>query len=67
MTATIIRLPDPEVCRFSATEANILRRLEEGARIDTIAHELGLAAPMVQEYIRSVLRKVRERADQQRP
>ena len=62
MTATIIRLPDPEGCRFSLMEANVIRRLEEGAQIDTIARELGLAAPMVQEYIRSVRRKVRERA-----
>ncbi len=67
MTASLVRLTDPEVCRFSTMEANVLRRLGEGASINMIAHELGLAAPLVQEYIRSVLRKVRERADQQRP
>ncbi|WP_262265825.1 hypothetical protein [Microvirga yunnanensis] len=67
MTGTLIRLPDPEVCRFSTVEANVLRRLSEGAGIDTMARELGLAAPLVQEYVRSVLRKVRERTDQQRP
>jgi len=61
MTATIIRLPDPEVCRFSPMEADILRRFEEGAQIDTIARELGLATLMVQEYVTSVLRKVRAR------
>jgi DNA-binding NarL/FixJ family response regulator len=67
MTETLIRLPDPEVCRFSSMEANVLRRSGEGAGIDTMARELGLAAPLVQEYVRSVLRKVCERADQQRP
>jgi DNA-binding NarL/FixJ family response regulator len=66
MTATLIRLPDPEVCRFSTMEANVLRRLGEGAGIDTMARELGLAAALVQDYVRSVVRKVRERADQQR-
>jgi hypothetical protein len=30
-------------------EANVLRRLGEGAGIDTMARELGLAAPLVQE------------------
>jgi DNA-binding NarL/FixJ family response regulator len=67
MTETLIRLPDPEVCRFSTMEANVLRRLGEGAGIDTMARELGLAAPLVQEYVKSVLRKVRERAGQPRP
>ena len=67
MTATLIRLPDPEVCRFSTMEANVLRRLGEGVGIDMIACELGLAAPVVQEYAKSVLRKVLERTDQQRP
>jgi DNA-binding NarL/FixJ family response regulator len=67
MTATLIRLPDPEVCRFSTMEANVLRRLGEGAGIDAMARELGLAAPLVQEYVMSVLRKVRERANQQCP
>ncbi|WP_262299357.1 hypothetical protein [Microvirga sesbaniae] len=67
MTAAIIRLPDPEVCRFSTMEATVLRRLGEGAGIDTMARELGLATPLVQEYVKSVLKKVHERADQQRP
>jgi DNA-binding NarL/FixJ family response regulator len=67
MTETLIRLPDPEVCRFSSMEANVLRRLGEGAGIDAMARELGLAAPLVQEYVMSVLRKVRERANQQCP
>ncbi|MBQ0821241.1 MULTISPECIES: hypothetical protein [Microvirga] len=66
MTATLIKVPDPEVCWFSTMEANVLRRLGDGAGVDTIARELGLAAPLVQEYVGSVLRKVRERADQQR-
>ncbi|WP_262272974.1 hypothetical protein [Microvirga yunnanensis] len=67
MTAAIIRLPDPEVCRFSTMEATVLRRLGEGAGIDTMARELGLATPLVREYVKSVLKKVHERADQQRP
>jgi DNA-binding NarL/FixJ family response regulator len=67
MTETLIRLPDPEVCRFSSMEATVLRRLGEGAGIDAMARELGLAAPLVQEYVMSVLRKVRERANQQCP
>jgi DNA-binding NarL/FixJ family response regulator len=67
MTETLIGLPDLEVCRFSSMEANVLRRLGEGAGIDTMARELGLAAPLVQEYVRSVLRKVHGRADQPRP
>ena len=67
MIATLIRWPDPEVCRFSTMEATVLRRLGEGAGIDTMARELGLAAPLVQEYVRSVLRKVPEQTDQQRP
>jgi DNA-binding NarL/FixJ family response regulator len=67
MTETLIRLPDPGVCRFFSMEADVLRRLGEGAGIDTMARELGLAAPLVQEYVRSILRKVHGRADQQRP
>jgi DNA-binding NarL/FixJ family response regulator len=67
MTATLISWPDPEVCRSSTMEAKVLRRLGEGAEIDTMARELGLAAPLVQEYMNSVLNKVRERADQRRP
>jgi DNA-binding NarL/FixJ family response regulator len=59
MTATPIRMPIPENCLFSATEAAVLWRLQEGVRPDAIASELGLAEPMVKEYIKSILRKVR--------
>ncbi len=59
MTATIIRMPVPDNCMFSAAEAAVLWRLQEGLQLDTIALELGLAEPMVKEYIKSILRKVR--------
>jgi DNA-binding NarL/FixJ family response regulator len=59
MTAEIIRMPLPDTCRFSTTETAVLWRLKEGAHSDTIALELGLAEPMVKEYIKSILRKVR--------
>jgi hypothetical protein len=59
MTATIIRMPVPDACRFSTAETAVLWRLQEEAQIDTIASELGLAEPIVKEYIRSILRKVR--------
>jgi hypothetical protein len=58
MTATIIRMPVPDACRFSTAETAVLWRLQEGAQIDTIASELGLAEPIVKEYIKSILRKV---------
>jgi DNA-binding NarL/FixJ family response regulator len=59
MTATIIKLPIPDKCMFSATEAAVLWQLQEGAKPDMIALELGLAEPMVKEYIKAILRKVR--------
>jgi DNA-binding NarL/FixJ family response regulator len=37
----------------------VLWRLQEGAKPDMIASELGLAEPMVKEYIKAILRKVR--------
>src|SRR5687767_5374563 len=59
MTATIIRMPVLDACRFSTGETAVLWRLQEGEQIDTIASELGLAEPIVKEYINSILRKVR--------
>ena len=59
MTATIIKLPIPDECMFSATEVAVLWQLQEGAKPDMIASELGLAEPMVKEYIKAILRKVR--------
>jgi DNA-binding NarL/FixJ family response regulator len=59
MTATIIKLRIPDKCMFSSAEAAVLWRLQEGVQTDTIASELGLAEPIVKEYIKSILRKVR--------
>jgi hypothetical protein len=59
MAATIIRMPVPDACRFSTGETAVLWRLQEGMRPDTIASELGLAEPIVTEYIKVILRKVR--------
>lgn len=59
MTATIFRMPVPDACRFSTAETVVLWRLQEGEQIDTIASELGLAEPIVKEYIKSILKKVR--------
>ncbi|MFC5083842.1 LuxR C-terminal-related transcriptional regulator [Microvirga arabica] len=59
MTAKIIRMPLPDTCRFSTTETAVFWRLKEGAQSGTIASELGLAEPMVKEYIKSILRKAR--------
>jgi hypothetical protein len=59
MTATIIRMPVPDACRFSTSEIAVLWRLQEGMQADTIASELGLAEPIVREYIKSIVRKVR--------
>jgi DNA-binding NarL/FixJ family response regulator len=59
MTSTTIKLPVPDKCMFSAVEAAVLWRLQEGAKPDMIASELGLAEPMVKEYIKAILRKVR--------
>ncbi|PVE25467.1 hypothetical protein DC522_06110 [Microvirga sp. KLBC 81] len=59
MTTTIISMPVPDTCMFSAGETAVLWRLQAGEPIDTIASELGLAEPIVREYIKSILRKVR--------
>lgn len=59
MTATIIRMPIADTCRFSTAEAAVLWRMQEGMQVDTIASEVGLAEPIVREYIKSILRKVR--------
>jgi hypothetical protein len=59
MTATLIRLPVPNACRFSTAETAVLWRLQEGEQIATIASELGLAEPIVKESIKAILRKVR--------
>jgi hypothetical protein len=59
MTATIIRMPVSDACRFSTEETAVLWRLQEGEQIATIASELGLAEPIVKEYVKSILRKAR--------
>jgi DNA-binding CsgD family transcriptional regulator len=59
MTATILRLPVPDACRFSTVESAVLWRLQDGEQIATIALELGLAGPIVKEYIKAILRKGR--------
>ncbi|KLK93424.1 hypothetical protein AA309_08850 [Microvirga vignae] len=59
MTATILRMPVPDTCMFSAGEAAVLWRLQAGVQIDTIASELGLSEPIVKEYIKAILGKVR--------
>jgi len=44
---------------FSATEAAVLWQLQEGVKPSMISLELGLAEPIVKEYIKAILRKVR--------
>ena len=61
MTGTIIKLHNADTCAFSQLEAEVLGRISEGGDIRSISAELGLAEPIVKEYIRSILRKVRMR------
>ena len=61
MTGTIIKLHNADTCAFSQLEAEVLGRISEGGDIRSISAELGLAEPIVKEYIKSVLRKVRMR------
>ena len=61
MTGTVIKLLNADTCAFSQVEAEVLRRVSEGDKITSISFELGLAEPIVMEYIRSILRKVRTR------
>ena len=61
MTGTVIKLLNADTCAFSQVEAEVLRRVSEGDKITSISFELGLAEPIVKEYIRSILRKVRTR------
>ena len=61
MTGTVIKLLNADTCAFSQVEAEVLRRVSEGDKITSISSEMGLAEPIVMEYIRSILRKVRTR------
>ena len=61
MTATVIKLSNTDTCAFSQVEAEVLRRISEGSTITSISIGLGLAEPIVKEYIRSLLRKMRLR------
>ena len=61
MTGTVIKLLNADTCAFSQVEAEVMRRVSEGDKITSISSELGLAEPIVKEYIRSILRKVRTR------
>jgi len=61
MTETVIKLLNADTCAFSQVEVEVLRRVSEGSTINSISTELGLAEPIVKEYIRSILRKVRTR------
>ena len=61
MTGTVIKLLNADTCAFSQVEAEVLWRVSEGSTINSISTELGLAEPIVKEYIRSLLRKVRMR------
>jgi DNA-binding NarL/FixJ family response regulator len=61
MTGPIIKLPDADPCALSPLEAEVLWRVSEGRTINSISSELGLAEPIVKEYIRSILGKVRTR------
>ena len=61
MTGTVIKLLNADTCAFSQVEAEVLRRVSEGDKITSISSEMGLAEPIVMEYIRSILRKVRAR------
>jgi len=61
MTGTIIKLHNADTCAFSQLEAEVLGRISEGGDIASISAELGLAEPIVMEYIQSIMRKVRTR------
>ena len=61
MTETVIRLLNADICAFSQVEAEVLRRVSEADKITSISSEMGFAEPIVKEYIRSLLRKVRMR------
>jgi DNA-binding NarL/FixJ family response regulator len=61
MTETGIKLSNDDTCAFSQVEAEVLRRVSAGSTITSISSELGLAEPIVKEYIKSLLRKVRMR------
>lgn len=61
MTGTVIKLLNSDTCAFSQLESEVLRRISAGGDIPSISAELGLAEPIVKEYIKSVLRKVRMR------
>ena len=58
---TVIKLPNADPCALSPVEAEVLRRVSQGAKVNSISSDLGLAEPIVKEYIKSVLRKVRTR------
>ena len=59
VTGTIIKLLNADTCAFSQLEAEVLRLVCEGSTINSISAELGLAEPIVKEYIKSILGKVR--------
>lgn len=59
MTGPVIKLSNADTCAFSQVEAEVLRRVSAGSTINSISAELGLAEPIVKEYIKSILRKVR--------
>jgi DNA-binding NarL/FixJ family response regulator len=61
MTETIIKLLNADACALSPVEAEVLRRVSEGAKVNSIASDLRLAEPIVKEYIKSILKKVRTR------
>lgn len=61
MKGTVIKLLNADTCAFSQVEAEVLWRVSEGDKITSISSEMGLAEPIVMEYIRSILRKVRTR------
>lgn len=61
MTGAMTKVPNADVCAFSQVEAEVLRRVREGGTINAISAEVGLAEPIVMEYIRSMLGKVRAR------
>ena len=56
---TIIKLLNADTCAFSQLEAEVLRLVCEGGTINSISAELGLAEPIVKEYIKAILGKVR--------
>ena len=58
---TVIKLPNADTCALSSTEAEVLRRVSQGAKVNLICSDLDLAEPVVKEYIKSVLWKVRAR------